>query len=438
MHQNLLEILEAREARAARQKELLRQYGKPLVCFTMNIPGPVKVSPLITRGFQYGCRLLRALPALHREQRCTAAGWEGFWVVDAPAEDIKKLCAHIEDHDPMGRVFDMDVLTARGEKCSRAQLGLPVRKCLLCKQDAMVCSRSRAHSLEALQAETFRLIGQGLQEALAETAVKALLCELYATPKPGLVDRANSGSHQDMDLFTFLRSAAALWPYFRECAGIGLTESDPQAVMAALRKAGKEAEEAMFRATGGVNTHKGAIFSMGILCGAAAMLMPEQWESPEAVAAQCQRLTEGLCARDFAGITPETARTFGEKLYALQGITGARGQAEAGFPAAWQVGLPILEAGLAGRISWNDSLCAALLHILAATQDTNLIKRGGRHIQDRVRVLLKETPYPGSDALEDLDGEFIAAGLSPGGSADLLAATCFFYFLKTPNHLTTA
>lgn len=438
MNQGLPEILEAREARAARQKELLARWGQPLVCFTMNIPGPVKDTPLIARGFQYGCRLLRAalggFPLLHWEQRCTAAGWESFWVVDAPADTLKQLCAHLEDRDPMGRVFDMDVLTALGHKCSRSDLGLPGRKCLLCQNDAMVCGRSRTHSVQALQAETFRLIRRGLCEALAETAVRSLLCELYATPKPGLVDRCNSGSHRDMDLFTFLRSAAALWPYFRECARIGLECDAPGAVMAQLRWAGKEAEARMLRATGGVNTHKGAIFSLGILCGAAAMLPPAAWGDPEALSGQCARLTEGLCARDFAGITQETARTPGEKLFAQCGITGARGQAEAGFPGAWQIGLPILENGLAQGRAWNDCLCAALLHILASTDDTNLIKRGGfgaqTKLRSRLRTLLAATPYPDRDALEALDREFIAANLSPGGSADLLSATCFFHFLR--------
>jgi triphosphoribosyl-dephospho-CoA synthetase len=130
----------------------------------------------------------------------------------------------------------------------------------------------------------------------------------------------------------------------------------------------------------------------------------------------------------------ETPVTTGEKLFEQYGITGARGQAEAGFPVARNVGLPVLEQGLAEGRSLNDCLCAALLHILATTQDTNLIKRSNLaalgQIQGALSAILSTQPYPGREVLEALDRTFISRRLSPGGSADLLAASCFFYFLK--------
>ena len=436
MEDAMMEILAAREQRVQHQKDLLSRFQKPLICFTMNIPGPEKDNYIVAHGFELGSRLLTAAldkeKLLYTEKRVTAAGRESFFVVDAPAETLKRITVRLEDASPVGRVFDMDVITPEGAKLSRDALGLPGRKCLLCGQPAAVCGRSRAHDVQQLQEKTWQLLAEGVSDDIARMAVQSLLCELYATPKPGLVDQNNSGSHEDMDIFTFLRSAAVLWPYFRRCARIGLEGGRPGEIFARLRQAGIEAEQTMFHATGGVNTHKGAIFSVGILCGAAGTLLPEEWADPELVGNRCAALARGLVRRDFEFMEkPETA---GEKLFEQYGITGARGQAESGFAVARRTGLPVLEQGLEQGHSWNDSLCAALLHILAVTQDTNLIKRGNLavlgQVQGAVHAMLMASPYPPREVLEALDKAFIRQKLSPGGSADLLAAACFFRFLK--------
>ena len=419
MDATLLEILEAREQRAHRQRMLLEQFKLPLVCFTMNIPGPCKTGPLVQRGFQLGLRRLqKALgeQIVHQETRCTASGWEAFLVVDMNPETIKRLTATLEDKVPGGRVYDMDVLTPQG-KFGRAELGLPERKCLICDQPAMVCGRSRAHSVDQLQAKTFALLQEGITEEIARLAVQSLLCEVYATPKPGLVDQKGSGSHKDMDLFTFLSSAASLWPYFRQCAAIGLKGGEPKAVFAQLREAGKAAEARMLRATGGVNTHKGAIFTLGLLCGAAGML---EERNPEALCSLCGEMTQGITEE----LKKNAPRTAGERIFQAHGIAGARGQAEAGFPGVL-LGLEALEAGLEAGLSMNDALCRSLLAIMAKTPDTNIIHRGGMEAQQWVWDILKTSPDP-----QWLCQEFVKRNLSPGGSADLLAAACFLHLLK--------
>ena len=438
MEHSLLEILDAREQRMRRQKELLQLFPLPLICFTLNIPGPEKDSPLLEKGFQLGCRLLkqqlRAWNIVHQEQRCSAAGWEAFFCIDGPAKRIKQAAVYLEEQTAGGRVFDIDVLTPNGQKLDRSSFGQPRRKCLLCDNDASICGRSRTHSVDALYQKTVSLLEDGIAEEISRLAIQSLLCEVYATPKPGLVDRNNNGSHTDMDLMLFLRSSAALWPYFRRCAKIGLQGSTPATVFEKLRQAGLEAEQSMLKATGGVNTHKGAIFSIGILCGAAAMIKPQHWDDTAMLSRHAAAMVKGLVRKDYEFM--EHPVTAGEKLFDQYGITGARGQAEAGFPAIFQVALPVLEKGLETGLSFNDSLCAALLHIIATTWDTNLIKRGGMaaygQIQSVLQSLLQITPYPTQKILEDLDRAFIKQNLSPGGSADLLSATCFVYFLKHP------
>lgn len=441
MEVTLLEILDAREKRVQRQRELLEAYKKPLICFTMNIAGPKKVNDLIREGFGYGKRLLQAqlsgIPILHFEDRSGITGCEAFFVADAAPERLKALTSEIEDTLPIGRLFDMDVLTPDGKKLSRQEMGLPQRTCLLCGRSAYLCSRSQAHSVPELQERTAQILKNTLSglnaQEIAATAQKALLFEVCTTPKPGLVDCHNSGSHRDMDIFTFLSSTAALGSYFEACAKIGISEHDSESMFQKLRFQGRLAEQEMLRATGGVNTHKGAIFTLGLLCAAAASL-PKERRQPELILEHCASLTRGLTNRDFEDLTKENALTAGQKLYIRHGITGIRGEAEAGFPTVLQTGLPVLEAGLQKGLSLNDAGCAALLAILAAADDTNLIARSNREtqlrIKEEIRQLLEKEPFPSMETLKKLDETFISANLSPGGSADLLAATYFLHFLK--------
>lgn len=270
----------------------------------------------------------------------------------------------------------------------------------------------------------------------AQLAVRALLYEVCTTPKPGLVDRNNRGSHRDMDIFTFMSSAASLFPYFERCCTIGRqTAQEPAAVtFAALRRPGMEAERQMLAATRQVNTHKGAIFSVGILCGALGRLDAEAWADSDRILDECAAMTAGLTAKDFAGVTKENASTVGQRLFIEYGITGVRGQAEAGFPAVREYGLPVLEAGLSMGKSYDEAGCAALLHMLCHDTDTNMIARSNvqtaRTVSENLRPLLERTPYPDKQTLEQLDRQFVQKNLSPGGSADLLAMCYFLHFLK--------
>lgn len=444
MEVTLLEMLEAREKRAARQRELLETCGKAMICFTMNIAGPMKNSPLIRRGYGLGKKRLRqqllaaGIPVLHFEEVTGKTGNEAFLLLDADPLAVKAVTVEIEDYAPVGRLFDMDVLCPDGRKVDRQELGLSGRKCLICGDMAQACARSRRHTVPELQEKTWEILSQAAKEADcadgARLACQALLYEVATTPKPGLVDRENSGSHRDMDFFTFQASAAALYPYFSRCVAIGRGTADPQETFRRLRLPGKLAEGEMLHATAGVNTHKGAIFSMGILCGALGRLEREQWKRPERVLEECAVMTRGLIRRDYENLTMETAQTVGQKLFLAYGITGVRGQAEAGFPAVGRMGLPKLEEGLALGKSINESGCAALLAMLAQTVDTNMIHRGGYEAQQEtmkeLSALLEREPFPSKETLEALDEAFVQKNLSPGGTADLLALVYMLHFLK--------
>ena len=434
MEVTLQQILDAREQRAARQRALLARYSKPLICFTMNIAGPEKTSPLILRAFHWGLtqldnKLLNKIKILYRQVDAPITGCEAFWVVDADAQALKDLCTAIEEETPLGRLFDMDVLDCNGRKLERSIQ----RNCIVCGASGRACAAGRVHSVAQLQATTDRIITDHFkvfdQDQIAALAVQSLLAEVDTTPKPGLVDRRNTGSHKDMDLRTFTASAFALEPYFRKCVEIGQQTArlSPAETFPLLRKAGLDGEKAMYKATNGINTHKGAIYTMGVLCGALGRLWTPATPIAEtnAVLSLCADMTAQSVKDDFAAMTGATA---GERLYLQHGLTGIRGQMAAGLPAVAEISLPVYEHYLQKGLSLNDAGAMTLIHLIAHVEDTNLHHRGGAagaaFAADTAQALL---PEPTLAEIEKLDQAFISRNLSPGGCADLLAAALMLY-----------
>lgn len=428
----LTQILLSRDARVQRQKELRMQYGTPLICFTMNIPGPVKCTPLILRAFREGASILEEkLPenaVLHRELAEENTGCYGFYAVAMDARELKEICTAIEDAFPMGRLFDMDVLDENGTKLERPVL----RSCMVCGAPGRGCAARRLHSVSLLQAETTGRISAYFEEKdrdrIACLASDALIKEVRITPKPGLVDRRNNGSHRDMDLNTFVASAKVLKDYFKTCVAIG--QQNREDCFPALQKAGLLAEESMLAVTGGVNTHKGAIFTLGILCGALGQLWTPEGTIPpvDAILSRCATLSGSYAERALENADDSTP---GLRLYRKTGLTGIRGEVAAGLPSVWQISLPIYQKALADGSSENDAGVLALLSLIARVEDTNLYHRGGPEgasfAKEAAGVLLREGVT--QDKLEALDDAFIARNLSPGGCADLLAVTLFLHDL---------
>ncbi len=434
----LPQILLAREERAARQQQAMARFAVPVVSFTMNIPGPVKQSPLIRRSFRWGlARLEQQLPDfLHREVREEVTGCEALYAVDMDVSQLKALCVAIEEETPLGRLFDMDVLDPLGTKPDRLALGGKSRDCMVCGAKGRGCASRRLHSLEDLTAAAWGRMEDHFfpeeAEAVGGLAVESLLQEVATTPKPGLVDRRNNGSHRDMDLPLFTASAKALAPYYIHCVHIGRETRSlpPEACFSRLRAAGLEAEKTMYRTTGGINTHKGAIFTLGLLCGSWGRLWGEALPGLDRLLAVCGELGSCALRADFSGLTcPQTA---GEALYLAKGIRGIRGEAAAGLPSVKHIALPVYREGLDRGMSANDAAVAALLHLIARVEDTNLLKRGAEAgAAWAAAEAEKLLPWPSAGQVEQLDDAFIRRNLSPGGCADLLAAAYFLAGLPT-------
>lgn len=436
MEVGLHDVLDARETRAQLQQALLREYGRPLICFTMNIAGPVKTSPLILRGFREGlARLDEALPqVLERKIFEKPTGPEAFYVVNADAAQLKELCTAIEEASPLGRLFDMDVLDVCGAKLERKSQ----RGCLVCGKPGRACAAGRLHSVSQLQAVTRQLLQEHFaaadQAEIAQLAHESLLEEVSTTPKPGLVDRRNNGSHKDMTLSTFAVSAAAIKPYFAQCVRIGQETADQplQNTFSLLRQAGIAAEQAMYKVTGGINTHKGAIYTLGVLCGSIGRLWsPEQPIADiSLILSECAKVVCDSVRSDLAAADGSTA---GQQVFLKYGIGGIRGEVAAGLPSVRNIGLPVYEELLSKGLSPNDAGAVTLLHLIANVEDTNLYHRGGcdgaSWAASAAKALL---PQPTLSQIEQLDVGFIARNLSPGGCADLLAVTYFLHKVKQP------
>jgi triphosphoribosyl-dephospho-CoA synthase len=268
---------------------------------------------------------------------------------------------------------------------------------------------------------------------IAEYAEQALLTELMLTPKPGLVDQRNCGAHHDMDMQTFLASALALAQWFPRFVEIGRTTAHIPAseFLPMVRPAGVLCERAMLEATDGVNTHKGAIFSLGLLCAAAGRLLATNVElTRERLCSEVANICVGLVDRELEGIV--TARTAGERIFKSYRFAGARGQAASGYEIVRTVALPVYDRLRRDGVRENVVLLQVLLHLLAVNDDTNLVSRGGptglHYVHYYASKLLREggAVAPGGvEKMAAFDDALIGSHLSPGGTADLLAVTWF-------------
>jgi len=268
-----------------------------------------------------------------------------------------------------------------------------------------------------------------LSTRLASAALKALLYEVDVQPKPGLVDPVDHTTHLDMDVFTFIDSAVSLQPYFEQFAqaGIDFNGDDLTELFKAIRPIGIKAEQAMFEATGGINTHKGAIFSLGILLAASGY-------DQEHIRKVTMQMLRGLTENDFRDLDKKSNLTNGERMYLQYGITGIRGEAEKGYPTVFEKSLPFLKAHFGN--DFGTVLLDTLLIVVSESYDSNVVKRGNldslENIQKYAENILEAggCSHPeGREILDDMNSYCNENNLSLGGSADLLIITIYLFLI---------
>ncbi len=276
---------------------------------------------------------------------------------------------------------------------------------------------------------------------IGNMAAKAILYEVSAAPKPGLVDRMDAGAHEDMDYFTFLDSIMAIGDDFRRMAEAGTVfkGSELRDLFAEIREIGKGTEKIMLAATDGVNTHKGIIFSMGILSALAGFLMVKKGREKVAAEELCSyvpMMVGDLC-HELKHIPNKRPLTHGEKLYKKYGVTGIRGEVSSGFSTVLATGIPTLRR-LQDDCNTDQLLVSALLSIMSKAEDSNVLHRHGMDGLEYVRKTAAKAielggplTKAGSSYLLEMEADFKRKKISPGGGADLLAVSVFLRQIET-------
>jgi triphosphoribosyl-dephospho-CoA synthase len=267
--------------------------------------------------------------------------------------------------------------------------------------------------------------------SVSRAAIRALHAEVMLDPKPGLVTCASDGSHRDMNAALFVRSLFALRHYFARIARAG----EQGAPFDGLRRLGLEAECAMSRATCGVNTHRGAIFTLGLLAAAAGALHAQR-KSIDANAL-CTTVSRVYGASILASRADARA-SHGTTASAAYGIAGAREVAADGFRVLRDHAMPAFESALACGVSRELAAVQTLFSIMSVLDDTNLFHRGGRagvaFVKRECTVFLAQGGVFAPDwrhRARSLDAAFVQRNLSPGGAADMLSATLFIHALQS-------
>lgn len=441
-------ILAAREQRASDKKQLLTQW-RVVVSLSFNVPGLPKSTPLIRAAFANVAQILDHFFCAHRcglllqSTIGDAAGDHALWAGNSSWDDtaLKALTERFEGEHPLGRLLDVDVYTATGPIHSGKR-----KPCLICEQPALVCMRSQRHSLTELRRACDHTLSRWWAEqrytdiarCLSRHMTHALLQEVLLTPKPGLVDQQDNGSHNDMDLPLFISAVSALAPFWEQVAhqGIRFDGQHWQAALISLRQLGLQMEAAMREATCGTNTHKGAIF-VGCF---AVFAVAHAWHNCSLPTHDDYRriiraLGQDIIDRDLA--TLDEAASYGQRLlhtYKEADVGGPRYQVEHGLPAVFEIGLPALQHALAQGLSHKQSQLYSLFTLMGRVLDTNVLHRSSlettRHFMALAQQAIINLPIHAGDiaALQNFCQQH---WVSPGGCADLLAMTLFFHAVDT-------
>jgi triphosphoribosyl-dephospho-CoA synthase len=264
-------------------------------------------------------------------------------------------------------------------------------------------------------------------------ALRSLYAELTLYPKPGLVSLGDSGSHDDMSAATFMRSLFALRHYFIRITRAGMADAQ----FPALKRLGMDAEQRMLLATGGINTHRGAIFCLGLLCAAIGRCRAH------GIARSAFTVRASLLAQWGQALAAharaENVDSHGLRAALRYSVGGAREEAALGLPSVFEVALPVLRQTLAAGRGWRRARIDALFALMAHISDTNIYHRGGANGALIVRRHAQDFLALGGTAHADWESRakechriFVDKQLSPGGAADLLAAACLVHEAARP------
>lgn len=447
------EFLLDREKRVAHQGELLKKNkDKTLVTVRINYPGIEKsnyITDDIVNIIHSEILTYYEKYIVYNDKYKNREGMICHLLFDLDFIVVKNLMIEIEENHILGRCLDIDVYRIKDNKVmgiSRSDLFKSPRKCFICDLDAKICSRSQTHSIEEIkkyfEKAYFRYKEQEkksekLGYEISQKALKAMISEVSTFPSFGLVSPISTGSHNDMDYYTFLNSAIAITPYLKDMLKIGYSYQNPKYIFDAIRSLGKICENKMFEATKNVNTHKGMIFLMGVTIASIGKVIYEK-KNFEGINIIIKNMVEDILD-DFKDLDKKEQLTHGEKLYLEYGFTGIRGQVKNGLAVLFD---NIIEKYANSNLKENDLYTQILLELMSIVEDSTIVYRHDintlKKVQNDAKSILNiggVYTKKGKKKCNELEKVYIKERISPGGCADLLAVSILLIDIKNSHIL---
>ncbi len=397
------------EARTERTKRLLAMaHHHPLLALTLRIPLRIQNTPLVLGFFRHVVHQIKTLLNVNGQLETSPAGnCATFRVPHMDTYELKRWAIFFEETHPLGMFIDADVIAQKGP-LKRHQLGHTLRVCYLCDEPALHCQRERTHPDSVIDDYIQTRLKRTLHQALLDAVNDALIDEVTLHPKFALVTPYTSGRHHDMTIDHFMASIEALKPYLKQFIETAVEDADAPH----LKTIGQAAEAAMFKATGGVNTHKGAIFLFGwvlpyITHGIQSGQTLEEALQTMASVAKPTLMEELQTAQ-------KKPRTTGEAMFEQFGIQGVRGE-------IMQALNSIRTFDLHG-FDRHQRLTA----LMSVCEDTTILKHHSlktlKNVQQDAKALLNEWQLSTYHALSE---HYRHHRISPGGAADLYSVWTF-------------
>lgn len=413
MMANINQILKAKEMLAIEKHKLAQSTNLPVISVQANYPGSDK-----SNGFSFYVVSIfeewinKQFKITHQARFFNELGFVVLLVVDKDPIKCKEELITVETMHPCGRLVDLDVFVDN-RPISRSDLNQAERACLVCESVARVCMIEQTHTTNQLQQAFNTIVIHHIKDKPEEVIRFALLSECSLDPKFGLVTPFSQGVHEDMNIETFLSSISTLIPYFKLVQRIN-TNQLTEEIFTQLRTLGKTMEQAMFKATNGVNTHKGAIFLFLMV------LMAQRLAGDYQPLDQMLRLLSQPVLKDFYLIDPTVPLTDGQQQYLDYKTMGIRGFVLAGGEPILSKALDFIQA----HPTNHDHLIKTLLLIMSELEDSTIIKKVGldglAKFQQQAKLALD---HP--DKWEQFNQYCINHQLSAGGAADILAVVIY-------------
>lgn len=431
-------------------RQQIARKNKPSVSLSLNVPGFPKSNETVSRFFricldELKINLRANLISIIEEEAAIQNDHAGdFFIVPflsthMTATEIKNSCEKFEENHPLGRFLDVDIADANGNPVSSGKSKL----CFYCGQKpAIECRRENAHDIDELRIFMYTKMEDycknhrenSISRHLSSLAMRALLYEISLTPKPGLVDKFSNGSHTDMNYSSFMNSSASISTWFADLVheGFRFHDQDLKLALPLIRTIGLHMESDMFASTHHVNTQKGLIFLMGVSLFACGHLFARQKSfEPEKFREIVRRICKDLTHNELI-MNDKVAMSHGEEVFKKYGFSGARGEAEAGFPMVFEFGLPVL---LKYNELNDDTLHLAFLSIASQNDDTNILYRSDVAVLNEFKHLANKTLVSFNKAnMVKLTDYCNGRNISPGGSADLLAVSILIYLVTKSDY----